>query len=56
MPSAPVLISLAEAHAARSGCTGKLKSGTASLRHVASFGSVVVWRMAGLRVAVPEPA
>lgn len=56
MPSAQALISLAEARAARSGCTGMLKSETASLRHLASFGSVVVWRMAGLRAVVPGPA
>lgn len=56
MPSAPALIFLAEARAARSGYTGMLRSGTASLHHWASFGSVAVCQIAGLRVAVPEPA
>ena len=55
MSFALALISLAEAPAARSGYTDMLKSGTASLHHLARFGSVAVWRMAGLLAAVLEP-
>lgn len=54
MPSAQALISLAEAPAVHSDCTGIAKFGTASLCHLAKLDLAAVWQMVGLQAAILE--